>query len=331
MKAEFGGVPLKAIVYTEYGPPDVLQVREVDVPTPRQNELLVRVRAASVNAYDWRMLKADPFLVRLMGGGFLRPKQTILGADVAGRVEAVGENVTQYQPGDEVFGCARGGFAEYVCARESAFALNSGSMTFEVAAAVPMAGLTALQGLRDRGQIQPGQKVLVNGASGGVGTFAVQIAKSFGTEVTAVCSTGNLDMARAIGADHVIDYTQEDFTRSGRRYDLIFAANGHHSIFDYTRALTPRGVYVVAGGTMAQMFQAMLIGPWISKTGGKKVRSFVAGMNHEDLVVMSELIEAGRVKPVIERRYPLSEAAEALRYVGEGHAKGKIVITVDDK
>jgi len=318
---------MKAIVFTRYGPPDVLQLKEIEKPTPKDNEVLVRVHAASLNAYDWHMLRAKPFLVRLMGGGLLKPKKQILGSDFAGRVEAVGRNVKQFQPGDEVFGMG-GGFAEYVCKREDRLALKPANMSFEEAAAVPMAAVTALQGLRDKGQIQPGQKVLINGASGGVGTFAVQIAKSFGAEVTGVCSTRNLDRARSIGADQVIDYTQEDFTKNGQRYDLILAANGYHSILDYKRALSPKGTYVMVGGSMAQMFQAMLLGPWISKTGSKKMGFMVAEQSQKDLVFLKELLEARKVVPVIERRYPLSQVAEAVRYLEEGHAQGKIVITV---
>jgi NADPH:quinone reductase-like Zn-dependent oxidoreductase len=324
---------MKAIVYHKYGPPDVLELKEVEKPTPKDNEILVKVHAASANAYDWHLLRADPFLVRLMGGGLLKPKNKILGADIAGRVEAVGRNVKQFQPGDEVFGdisgCGSGGFAEYVCARENALVLKPDNMTFEEAAAVPMAAVTALQGLRDKGKIQSGQKVLINGASGGVGTFAVQIAKSFGAEVTGVCSTRNLDMARSIGADQVIDYTKEDFTQNRQRYDLIIAANGYHSLSDYKRALSPKGTYVMTGGSMAQVFQAMLLGPWISMTGSKKMGALSARPNQKDLVFMKELLEAGKVVPVIDRRYALSEVAEALRYLGEGHSQGKVVITVE--
>ncbi len=323
---------MKAIVYEKYGPPEVLQLREVEKPAPKDNEVLVRVHAASVNAYDWHLLSADIFLVRLMGGGLQKPRNKILGADIAGRVEAVGRNVKQFQPGDEVFGdisgCGNGGFAEYVCAQENVLVLKPAGMTFEEAAAVPMAAVTALQGLRDEGQIQPGQKILINGASGGVGTFAVQIAKSFGAKVTAVCSTGKMEMASSIGADQVIDYTQEDFTKSGERYDLILAANGYHPILDYKRALSPRGIYVMAGGSMAQIFQAMLLGPWISMTGSKKMVSVSAKPNQKDLILIIELIEAGKVVPVIGRRYPLSEVAEALCYIGKGHARGKVVITI---
>src|SRR2546423_8499861 len=250
---QFRGDTMKAIVYTQYGSPDVLQFKEVARPTPQDNEVLVKVHAASVNAAELHFLKADPFLMRFMGFGLLKPKHTILGAAMAGRVEAVGRNVTQFQPGDEVFGdltkCGWGAFAEYVCAREDALALKPANVTFEQAAAVPLAAVTALQGLRAKGQIQPGQQVLIYGASGGVGTFAVQLAKSFGAQVTGVCSTRNVDMVRSIGADHVIDYTQEDFTKNGQRYDLIFAVNGYHSLADYKRALNPGGAYVFIGGS----------------------------------------------------------------------------------
>jgi NADPH:quinone reductase-like Zn-dependent oxidoreductase len=320
---------MKAIVYTKYGPPDVLQLKEMDKPTPGDDEVLVEVKGASVNAYDWHLLTADIFLVRLMGGGLLKPKNMIPGADISGRVEAVGRYVKQFRPGDEVFGeIGHGGFAEYVCAPESRLALKPANLSFEEAAAVPMAAITALQGLRDVGQIQPGQKVLIQGASGGVGTFAVQIAKLFDAEVTAVCSTRNLDQARSLGADHVVDYTKEDFTQNGQQYDLILAANGYHSLSAYKRALTPKGIYVMAGGSMAQIFQAMLMGSWMSETGGKKMGGVSAKVDQKDLGLVKELIEAGKVKPVIDRRYPLSEAAEALRYLGAGHARGKVVITV---
>ncbi len=323
---------MKAMVCTKYGSPDVLNLEEVRDPTPKEDEVLVKVHAASVNAGDWHILRADPFLTRL-AFGLLRPKYKILGADIAGRVEAVGGNVTQFQPGDEVFGdlsgCGFGGFADYVCASEDALALKPANISFEEAAAVPSAALTALQGLRDKGHIQPGQKVLINGASGGVGTFAVQIAKSFGAEVTGVCSTSKLDMVRSIGANHVIDYTQEDFTKNEQRYDLIFAANGYHPISDYKHVLSLKGTYVMTGGSGAQMFQAMLLGPWISMTGSKKMGNLLKKSNKEDLVVLKELLEAGKVAPVIDRRYPLSEAAEAIRYLEEGHARGKVVITLE--
>ena len=324
---------MKAIVYTEYGPPDVLHLKDVEKPAPKDNEILVKVHAASVNAYDWHLLTADIFLVRLMGGGLNKPKNTRLGADIAGRVEAVGGNVKQFQPGDEVFGdiagLGGGSFAEYVSVPESALALKPANLSFEQAAAVPMAAVTALQGLRDEGQIQPGQKVLINGASGGVGTFAVQIAKSFGAEVTAVCSTRNLDMARSLGADQVIDYTEEDFTQNRQLYDLILAVNGYHPISAYKRALTPEGIYVMAGGSMAQIFQAMLLGPLMSITGDKKMGGVSAKPSQKDLIFLKELLETGKIVPVIDRRYPLSETAEALRYLGEGHARGKVIITLE--
>jgi NADPH:quinone reductase-like Zn-dependent oxidoreductase len=272
---------MKAIVCTKYGPPEVLQLKEVEKPAPKDNEVLVKVHEASVNAADWLLLRGKPFLVRLMAGGLLKPKHQILGADVAGRVEAVGRNVKQSQPGDEVFGdifrCGLGGFAEYVCALENALVLKPANTTFEEAAAVPMAALTALQGLRNKGQIGVGQKVLINGASGGVGTFAVQIAKSFGAEVTGVCSTRNVDLVRSLGADQVIDYTQEGFTQNGQRYDLILAANGYHPISAYKRALRPKGRYVMSGGSMAQLFQAMLLGTVISMTGSNKIGNLLVG------------------------------------------------------
>jgi NADPH:quinone reductase-like Zn-dependent oxidoreductase len=330
---------MKAIVYTKYGPPDVLQLKEVEKPTPKDNEVLVKVHAASVNSWDWELLRRKPFLNRLTAG-LLKPKYKILGADIAGWVEAVGRNVKQFQPGDEVYGdlCRSGwggfpqygwgGFAEYVCARENALALKSASMTFEQAAAVPQAGLLALQGLR-KGQIQKGQKVLINGAGGGVGTFAVQIAKSFGAEVTGVDSTGKLDMLRSIGADHVIDYAQEDFTKSGQRYDLILDVAAYHSIFDYKRVLSPKGIYVFVGGSMAAARQVMFLGPLISMTRSKKMGILIYKPN-KDLAFMKELLEAGKVVPVIDRRYPLSEAPEAVRYLGEGYAQGKVVITVEE-
>ena len=322
---------MKAVVYTKYGSPDVLQLKEVEKPTPKDNEVLIRIHAASANAADWHLLRGDPFLLRL-GYGLLKPNNTILGADIAGRVEAVGNNVTQFQPGDEVFGdisgCGLGGFAEYVSVPEHAVISKPASMTFEEAAAVPMAAVTALQGLRDKGQIQPGHKVLIHGASGGVGTFAVQIAKAFRAEVTAVCSTRKVDLVRSIGADHVIDYTQEDFTKNGQRYDLILAANGNRSMFAYKRALAPTGRYVVTGGSMAQLFQAMLLGPLLSTAGRQNMGNVLARPNQKDLACMKELLEAGKVIPVIDRCYPLSETAEAIRYLEAGHARGKVVITV---
>ncbi len=324
---------MKAIVYTKYGPPDVLQLKEVAKPEPKDNQVLVKVHAASVNALDYRRFEATSALGRFMDEVLLKAINKVLGADIAGRVEAVGANVKQFHPGDEVFGVSAGsmgGFAEYACAAENNVALKPANLSFEAAAAVPVAALTALQGLRDKGQIQPGQKILINGSSGGVGTFAVQIAKSFGAEVIAVCSTQNLDLMRSIGADHIIDYTKEDFTNEGQRYDLILAVNGHHPILDYRRALSPKGICIVVGGSLSQVFQAMLLGPLVSRAGSKKMGFMgIAKTNQKDLVFMEELLVAGRVAPVIDRCYPLSEVAEAIRYLVEVHARGKVVIRVE--
>jgi NADPH:quinone reductase-like Zn-dependent oxidoreductase len=322
---------MKAIVQPKYGSPDVLQLKDVEKPTPRENEVLVKIHAASVNAYDWHLLTADIFLVRMMGGGVLRPKNTRPGADIAGRVEAVGVNVKHFKPGDEVYGDIAGisgGFAEYAAVPEKLLALKPDNLSFEEAAAVPMAGITALQGLRDVGKIQAGQKVLIQGAAGGVGTFAVQIAKAFGAVVTAVCSTRNAAQARSLGADHVIDYTKEDFTRGEKQYDLIFAANGYHPLADYKRALTPTGIYVMAGGRFRQIFEAMLLGPKMSEPNGRKLGGVSAKHSQADLVFLKELIEAGKVKPVVDKYFPLSQTSEALRYLGTGHARGKVVITI---
>jgi NADPH:quinone reductase-like Zn-dependent oxidoreductase len=318
---------MKAIVRTKYGPPEALQFTEVEKSTPKDNEVLIKLGAASVNPLDLFTMRGAP-LIRLIPG-LRTPKDKRIGVDVAGQVEAAGRNVTQFKPGDEVFGVSRGAFAEYACSTEDKLALKPANISFEDAAAVPVAAITVLQGLRDKGQIQQGQKVLVDGASGGVGTFAVQIAKSFGAEVTAVCSTRNMDTARSIGADHVIDYTREDFTQSGQRYDLILGANAHHSIFDYRRALGQDGIYVVVGGGLFQIFQAMLLAPLLSLISSKKTCFFIANINQKDLVFLKELLEAGKVVPVIERRYPLSDAAEALRYLEQRHARGKIVLTVE--
>ena len=323
---------MKAIVRARYGSPDVLRLSEVERPVPKDDEVLVKIHAASVNALDWHLMRGKPFLARTGGNGLRKPKDQRLGVDFAGRVEAVGSNVTRLHVGDEVVGSRMGAFAEYVCSAENKVVPKPANLSFEAAAAVPVAALTALQGLRDCGQIQPGQQVLINGASGGVGTFAVQIAKAFGADVTAVCSTANVDMARAIGVDHVVDYTREDFTQSGRRYDLILGVNGYHPISAYRRALRPDGVYVMAGASNAHLMQAllqvMLLGPVVSKAGRQKVRSFIAKITHGDLVFVKELLEAGKVVPVIDRRYPLSDAAEAIRYREAGHARGKVVITM---
>ncbi|HUU39696.1 MAG TPA: NAD(P)-dependent alcohol dehydrogenase [Desulfatiglandales bacterium] len=323
---------MKAIVYTKYGSPDVLELKEVEKPTPKDNEVLIKVHAASVNSTDLGFLEGKPYVVRLMFG-LLKPKLKILGCDIAGRIEALGRNVKKFQLGDEVFGdisgCGLGGFAEYVCAHENALALKPAGMTFEEAAAVPQAAVLALQGLRDKGQIQPGQKVLINGAGGGVGTFAVQIAKSFGAFVIGVDSTGKLDMMRSIGADRVIDYTQEDFTKNGQIYDLILDVVTYRSIFDYKRVLGPKGTYVMlGGGSWARVYQTMFLGPLISMTGSRKMVILMHKPN-KGLDFMIGLFEAGKVVPVLDRRYPLSKVPEALRYFGEGHAKGKVVITLE--
>ena len=321
---------MKAVLFTKYGSPDVLQLTEVEKPTPKDNQVLVKVHAASANPLDWHHMRGEPFLARI-GEGLLKPKNPKLGADIAGRVEAVGRNVTEFQPGDEVFGVCAGGFAEYACAGETKLALKPANLSFEAAAASPVVGFTALQGLRDKGQLQPGQKVLINGASGGVGMFAVQLAKSFGAEVTGVCSTRNLDMVRSIGADHVVDYTREDFTRNGQQYDLIYDAVGNRSVFDYRRALSLQGICVIAGFTsFSRLFEHMLLGALISKVGSKQIGlQGIATTPKEDLVVIKELLEAGKVVPVIDKCYPISETAEAIRYLEEGHARGKVVITVE--
>jgi NADPH:quinone reductase-like Zn-dependent oxidoreductase len=325
---------MKAIVFEKYGQPsDVLQFKEVEKPTPQEDEVLIKIVAASITFGDAAVVKGEPFLARLWSG-LTEPKFKIPGKEMAGRIEAVGKNVKQFEIGDEVFGDISGhgwgAFAEYVSVPEDAVAPKPANLTFEEAAAVPESAVVALQGLRDKGKIQPGQKVLINGASGGVGTFAVQIAKSFGAEVTAVCSTRSLDVARSIGADHVIDYTQEDFTQDEQKYDLILGANGYHPILDYRRALAPEGTYVATGGSNGQIFQAMLLGPFISIAGSKKLVSLgLVKPNQGDLVYMKELLEAGKVVPAIDRRYPLSEVPEALHYLGEGHARGKVVIAVE--
>jgi NADPH:quinone reductase-like Zn-dependent oxidoreductase len=324
---------MKAILFTRYGSPEVLQLTEVETPTPNENQVLVKVHAASANPADWHTMRGAPFLARLVNGLF-KPKHPGLGADVAGRVEAVGSSVTQFQVGDDVFGCLSlnemSSFAEYVCAREDTLVLKPAKLTFEQAAAVPLAALTALQGLRDTGHIQSGQKVLVNGASGGVGTFAVQIAKALGAEVTGVCSTRNLDMVRSIGADHVIDYTRDDFTQNGQQYDLLYCAVGNRSISDYKRALKPQGVCVVAGFTnLRLLFEHMILGPFRSKAGGQRVGLMPTMQStKKDLVFMRELLEAGKVVPVIDKRYPLSETAEAIRYLETGRARGKVIVAV---
>lgn len=319
---------MKAIVYEQYGPPEVLQLREIAKPAPADNEILIKVRAASVNPLDWHFMRGEPWLIHLILG-VRKPKNIRLGVDVGGVVESVGRNINQFKSGDAVFGGCRGAFAEYVCTKEDQLALKPASLAFEQAATVPIAAITALQGLRDKGQIKPGQRVLVEGASGGVGTFAIQIAKAFGAEVTAVCSTRNLERARSLGADHVIDYTREDFTRNGRRFDLIFAANAYHSLFAYRRALRRGGICVKAGGkaTLSTMLLESLLSMALSMVSSKKVCGLLAKIN-KDLLKLNELLESGKVVPVIDRRYSLSETAEAIRYLKEGHAQGKVVLTI---
>jgi NADPH:quinone reductase-like Zn-dependent oxidoreductase len=324
---------MKAIICPKYGSPDVLQFREVVKPVPQEDEVLIQIHAASLNSRDLRMLRANPFFMRLMPGGLFRPKNKILGADVAGRVEATGRLIKQFQPGDEVFGylpsaTGSGTFAEYVCAKENLMALKPANLTFEQAAAVPEAAMTALQGLRDKGNIQPGQKVLINGASGGVGSFAVQIAIAFGAEVTAVCSTRNLEMVHSLIADHVIDYRKEDFTKNGQQYDLILAVNGYHPISDYLRALRPEGTYVVVGGSMLQLFQAASHRKKASKTGRQKVSIASLVQSQKDLIFIKELLESGKVIPVIDQCYPLNKTTEAFWYFEKVHPKGKVVVSV---
>ena len=321
---------VKAIVRTRYGSPDVLHVKEVEKPIPNEvRGVLVKIYAASANPLDWHSMRGAPILARI-SEGLRRPKNPGLGTDISGRVEAVANNITQFKPGDEVFGRSTGSFAEYAIARENRLALKPANSSFDEAAAVPVAGLTALLALRDYGHIQSGQKVLVNGASGGVGTFAVQIAKSYGAVVTGVTSTRNLDMIRKIGSDHVVDYTKEDFTKNGEQYDLICDCVGNRSVSDYKRALNPEGICVIVGFTkMSRLIQHAVVGSVASRTGSKKIR-FMGNPKivQQDLIVLKELIETGKVKPVIDRRYPLSETPAAIRYLEEGHARGKVIINV---
>jgi len=321
---------MQAVVREQYGSPKVLTLKEIDRPIPKDDEVLIRVHAASLNAADGHLLGGKPFFLRLSYGLF-RPKHPVLGADIAGRVEAVGRNATRFGPGDAVFGdlssSVLGGFAEYVRAPERVLARKPASLSFQEAAAVPMAATTALQGLR-KGQIRAGQRVLIHGASGGVGTFAVQLAKHLGAEVTAVCSTSKAELARSLGADHVIDYTKEDFAQSGRRYDLMLAVNGDRSILEYQRALSPNGICVLVGGSMRQIFQAMLLGPLVTMGGGQKIVNLLAQPNAADLAYLGELLATKKLVPVIDRSYTVSEVPQALRYLGEGRAKGKIIITV---
>ena len=324
---------MKAVICPRYGSPDVLQLREIEKPVPQEDEVLIQIHAASLNSRDLRMLRAKPLFMRLMPGGFFRPKNKVLGADLAGRIEAIGGNVNQFKPGDEVYGylpgsTGRGTFAEFVCARENLITLKPANLSFKQAAAVPLAAMTALQGLRDSGNIQKGQKVLIQGASGGVGTFAVQIAKAFGAEVTAVCSTRNVEMAHSLGADHVIDYSKEDFTQNGLQYDLILAVNGYHPISDYLQALKPEGTYVVTGGSMLQLIQAGSNAKRVSKSGSQKIEVVSLKQNQEDLIFIKELLESGKIKPVIDGCYPLSKTSEAFWHFEKEHPRGKVVITM---
>ncbi|MEZ4644823.1 MAG: NAD(P)-dependent alcohol dehydrogenase [Chloroflexota bacterium] len=315
---------MQAIVHTKYGSPDVLQLVEVEKPTPQANEVLVKVVATAVNQADNHLLSG---MLRF-STGFLKPKHPILGSDIAGLVEAVGPDVTQFQVGDAVFGdlsgYGRGGFAEYVAAPESVLALKPANVSFAQAAAVPMTAVTALQGLRDKGRLRPGQRVLINGASGGVGAFAVQIARALGGEVTAVISTHKMDIVRAIGADHIIDYTQEDFSQSGQQYDLVFDTVGNRSVTEYKRILTHQGHFV----TTAFLPSLMFWGPWLSLAEGIEMRNMVAKPNQQDLNVLRELLETNQIMPIIDRCYPLSAVPDALQYLGQGHAKGKVIITM---
>jgi NADPH:quinone reductase-like Zn-dependent oxidoreductase len=327
--------PMKAVVYCNYGLPN-LKFQDIEKPTPADDQLLIKVRAASVNPLDWHFIEGTPYFMRAMGVGLRKPKDTRLGVDFAGTVEAVGKDVTKFKPGDEVFGGRSGAFAEYVCVRVArAVAMKPASVTFEQAASVPIAGITALQGVRDKGKVQPGQKVLINGASGGVGTFAVQIAKSMGADVTGVCSTRNLDMVRSLGADHVIDYTKEDFTKGAERYDVIIDNVANHSLLESRRALKPNGIYVLIGGGSANEqgligplinpIKAMLLSPFVSQ----KMGMLLADLNHNDLAMLADLMQSGKVTPVIDRTYKLSELPQAIQYLEQGHARGKVVVKVD--
>jgi NADPH:quinone reductase-like Zn-dependent oxidoreductase len=329
------GEKMKAIVYCDYGPPDVLKLTDVPKPVPNDNQVLVKVRAASVNPYDWHFIRGTPYIMRL-GVGLRKPKDTRLGVDFAGTVEAVGKNVTQFKPGDDVFGGRTGAFAEYVCVRaDRGIALKPPNLTFEQAGCVQIAGITALQALRDKGKIQPGQKVLINGASGGVGTFAVQIAKAFGAHVTGVCSTRNLDMVRSLGADEVIDYTKEDFAKGGQRYDVMLDNVPNHSLSECRRILNPNGKYVMIGaggpndnrwiGPFGSVINMLVLSPFVSQEMGM----FMADLNQKDLTTLADLMQSGKVTPVIDRRYKLSEVPAAIAYLEQGHARGKVIITLE--
>jgi NADPH:quinone reductase-like Zn-dependent oxidoreductase len=327
---------MRAIVQTKYGSPDVLRLEEVNKPVVPDNGVLVRVRAASVHAGDWHLMRGTPFLMRFIYGGLAKPKIKILGCDIAGEVEAVGKDVTQFQAGDRVFGdlseCGFGAFAEYICAPEKALALKPSNLTFEEAATVPVSALAALQGLRDLGQIQAGQKVLVNGASGGVGSFAVQIAKAFGAEVTGLCSRSKVEMVRAMGADYIIDYTEGGSvlasTLKEQHYDLMLDAAAYHSVFDYLPSLRPKGIYVMVGGSTTRLFQTMFLGHWMSRISRRKVKCLVSKPNQDDLIVLKEFIEAGKIVPHVHSYYPLSEVPVAIRHIEQRQVQGKVAISV---
>jgi len=328
IRSPLAAAPTKALVRTKFGPPEVLRLKDVERPAPADNEVLVEVHASSLNKSDWFNLK-PPAPFRLFSG--LKPKSEGIGGDFAGRIVAVGASVKQFRPGDEVYGVAKGALAEFALAREDRFAAKPVNLSFAEAAAVPVAGLTALQGLR-KGMIRAGQRVLIDGSSGGVGTFAVQVAKSFGAEVTAVCSGNNLETARSLGADHVIDYSQEDFTKEDTRYDLILGVNGYHSVFSYKRALSPAGAYLMVGShkVISELVQVAILGRVLSRGGGKSLSFMgIAKVTQDDLVRLKELAEAGKIKPFVDRTYSLAEAAGAFRYLGQGHARGKVVVTVD--
>jgi len=334
-KAAAPSNPMKAIVYCDYGLKN-LKLENIEKPTPNDDQLLVRVRAASVNPYDWHFVEGTPKIMRAMGVGLRKPKDTRLGVDFAGTVEAIGKNVTQFKPGDEVFGGRGGAFAEYVCPRANrAVALKPANVTFEQAASVNIAGITALQAIRDKGKVQAGQKVLINGASGGVGTFAVQLAKSFGADVTGVCSTRNVDLVKSLGADHVIDYTKEDFAKGAERYDAILDNVPNHSLSECRRVLNPNGKYVLIGGggpndsrwigPFGRIIKTMVLSPFINQ----KMGMMMADANHDDLTILADMMQSGKLKPVIDRTYKLSEVPAAIAYLEEGHARGKVIITVE--
>ena len=324
---------MKAIVHHKYGSPDVLELRDIDKPEIGDDEVLVGVHAAGMDRGVWHVMTGLPYPIRLAGYGLRAPKTAVIGSDVAGVVEAVGKNVSRFQPGDEVFGIGKGSYAEYVCAREDKLAHKPANLTFEQAAVVAISGLTALQGLRDHGRVEPEQKVLVIGASGGVGTYAVQIAKAFGAQITGVCSTTKVDMVRSLGADHVIDYTRDDFAEGEKRYDLILDIGGNSSLARLRRALTSKGTLVITGGETDgrwlggtdRQIRALVLSPFV----GQKLGTFVSSENHEDMIVLKELVEAGKVTSVIDRTFSLSEVPEAIRYLEEGHARGKVVITLE--